>query len=168
MSPKPTRAERRRAEREGTARSASKLPLILGILIALVGAGAAAWYLMPAGAGPTPEASLEQFRQGNPLAILAAEMNARCPQVLDAETRLDSVTGGPGAEMAYYYTLIQTLRQGRDRTQFEAGMRPVLQKQLAEKSETETLRQFDVKLRYHYRDANGELLGIVELNSDEY
>jgi len=111
---------------------------------------------------------IETLPQGNPLIMLADEINVTCPRVIDLGTRLDSTRGGPGARFAYFFTLPRESAEGQTELAFVQRMRSIVAGQLAEKPETGTLKEFGVTLEYHYADARGGLLGVVLFRPDDY
>lgn len=100
------------------------------------------------------------FRGGNSkIKAVAEELNKKGPQLIDPETRIDSTTAA-GDTLVYHYTLVNLTQN--DTTVNLEGAKAYIQKQAQANFDTNTkmneLREMKVKLKYEYRDKNGQPL----------
>lgn len=93
------------------------------------------------------------------LESVSAHMNRRTPVTLDADTRLDSVTAGPGHRLSYHYTLTSVQSKDIKRAEFQKLIRAPLQARLCESTEMSGFLRNGVTISYTYRSADGRNLG---------
>lgn len=82
-------------------------------------------------------------------------LNSTTPEMIDPETRLDSVMLSQGGQLFYYYTL--TEREGRtvDPTAFNAYMIPEVIDNVRRNPYLKMHRDSSLTIVFNYRDRNG-------------
>ncbi len=93
-----------------------------------------------------------------------AELNRSLPRQVDAETRLDQVSAGPGPRLTYSYTLIHRAGVSVDVEQFNAGMQPQLRRSVCSQSNMAGLLRAGVSLAYSYRGSDGKFVSLIEVS----
>ncbi len=93
----------------------------------------------------------------------ARDLSRSLPLQVDAETRLDSVTAGPGRRLNYRYTLINRARASIDIESFNANMQPLLRTSVCGKAGMQALLQNGVTLVYNYLASDGKLVSMIEI-----
>jgi hypothetical protein len=89
------------------------------------------------------------------LVSAAAEINKKCPYMLDDETRADSLASGPGKSITYYYTLVKRSASQLDIPRLQEQLRPAVVQNVQTNPTMEPLRNLQVKFLYKYADKNG-------------
>jgi hypothetical protein len=97
------------------------------------------------------------------LAETAADLSRSLPQQIDAETRLDGVTAGPGRRLNYRYTLVNRNRTSVDVESFNANMQPLLRASICGKAGMQGLLKNGVTLAYNYLGGDGKLISMIEI-----
>ena len=97
----------------------------------------------------------------------ANDVNSKTPVSLDEYTRMDSALAGPGAQITYFYTLIQHESTNPSVREFGMLMRPVLLRNYCGSDEMRAMRDDDVKLAYVYRAKDGPEVSRVEIQAKE-
>lgn len=92
-----------------------------------------------------------------------AELNRSLPRQVDAETRLDQVSAGPGPRLTYSYTLIHRNGASVDIEQFNAGMQPQLRRAVCGQTNMAGLLRAGVSLAYSYRGSDGKFVSLIEV-----
>jgi uncharacterized RDD family membrane protein YckC len=101
------------------------------------------------------------------LQITARGMNLSLPMMLDADTRLDSVMGGPSKQLTYLYTLVNVSSQNVLWADIAARLAPQVRQGVCSDKEMAVFFENGVRVVYKYRDKNGLILGeIVVAPSD--
>ncbi len=93
----------------------------------------------------------------------ASDLSRSLPLEVDAETRLDSVTAGPGRRLNYRYTLVKRARASMDIESFNANMQPLLRTSICGKAGMQALLKNGVTLVYHYLGNDGKLVSMIEI-----
>ncbi|MSQ19966.1 MAG: hypothetical protein EXR39_10505 [Betaproteobacteria bacterium] len=83
----------------------------------------------------------------------ASDFNRLLPRQVDAETRLDAITAGPGRRLNYQFTLLDQTRSGIDIESFNAGIQPLLRDSICRDDGSRQLLNDSVTLSYDYRGA---------------
>ena len=89
------------------------------------------------------------------LVSAAAEINKKCPYMLDDETRADSLSPGPGKAITYYYTLVKRSAAKLDIPRLQEAVRPAIVRNVQTNPQMVALRKLQVKFFYKYFDRNG-------------
>ncbi|MFM9884875.1 MAG: hypothetical protein ACKVQT_17770 [Burkholderiales bacterium] len=113
----------------------------------------------------------DAFGQSNPvevfeerwLAETATDLNRSLPKQVDAETRLEGVTAGPGRRLNYQYTLISRTAASMDIESFNANMQPLLRTSICGKGGMQALIKNGVTLSYNYRGSDGKFVSMIEI-----
>ena len=106
----------------------------------------------------TPEVFEERW-----LVETASDLSRSLPLQVDAETRLDRVTAGPGRRLNYRYTLVNRARAGMDIEAFNANMQPLLRTSICGKAGMQALLKNGVTLVYDYVGSDGKLVSMIEI-----
>jgi hypothetical protein len=86
----------------------------------------------------------------------STEANKTVPLMLDAETRLDGTSAGPGRFLTYRYTLVNlTKNDPLDLKKFEARVRPNILHEYKTTAGLKALREALVSMRHRFSDRNG-------------
>lgn len=93
----------------------------------------------------------------------AADLSRLLPQQVDAETRLDGVTAGPGKRLNYRYTLINRNRLSMDIEAFNTNMQPLLRASICGKGGMQALLKNGVTLAYNYLGSDGKFISMIEI-----
>jgi hypothetical protein len=91
------------------------------------------------------------------LASAAKLINDRCPEMVDPETRLDSVILSPEGLM-YFYTLPNKDHSGIASSAFEAYLLPEIIDNIRTNPRMEIFRDSLVTMSFNYLDRKGELI----------
>ncbi|HEV2691688.1 MAG TPA: hypothetical protein VG347_02215 [Verrucomicrobiae bacterium] len=102
------------------------------------------------------------------LARVAANINEKLPMMADADTRLDKVTAGPGAQLTYLFTLPNQEKSAIDPTAFENALRTNLINNYKTNSQMEEMRAAKVSLKYQYKDKSGELFSQIVVTPKDF
>jgi hypothetical protein len=83
---------------------------------------------------------------------IADQVNRKCPQMLDSETRLDGIEIAEPNTIIYKYTLVNLQTMDVDTGAFRRAMWPGLVSNVKVTSEMKKLRDNQTTLRYAYYD----------------
>jgi len=102
------------------------------------------------------------------LAQATKKINDNCPEMVDPETRLDSVLLSDEGELFYYYTLPN--RDGRtiDSIAFQAYMIPEIIENVHYNPRLSMHRDSSVTMIFNYRDRTGEPIVTFSLHPHQY
>ena len=96
------------------------------------------------------------FGKYNKLVDLTEEINSTCPVTVDADTRLDSTAAvKKPLGLVYYYTIVTVDKDSVDVTEIEKAIKDAAQQNLDTQGGMKEFRDAGVRLRYHYRDKEG-------------
>lgn len=143
--------------REAATRIASATALAAIILVEPYIASAAFAQGTTGQAGSNPVYDAKWFED------TVAELNRALPRQVDAETRLDQVSAGPGPRLTYSYTLIHRNGASVDIEQFNAGMQPQLRRAVCGQTNMAGLLRAGVSLAYSYRGSDGKFVSLIEV-----
>jgi hypothetical protein len=87
-----------------------------------------------------------------PLQEVVAELNKKCPTMIDSETRLDRITAEEGPVLSYYYSLMNVEASKVDTHRFRMAVSPELLATIRVSDEMKQLRDQEVTIRYCYVD----------------
>ncbi|HEY9032111.1 MAG TPA: hypothetical protein VIM93_12175 [Kangiella sp.] len=96
----------------------------------------------------------------------AKEINATTPIMVDAQTRLDKVTAGPGALATYYYTFPNFSASEIDSNSFRSDLRNSVKSSVCASKEMKSSLVYGGKYKYIYAGKNG--LTIVSFTFDRH
>jgi hypothetical protein len=102
------------------------------------------------------------------LASATARLNSETPEMVDEETRLDSVFMTPDAELAYYYTLISRDRASISEQAFRAYIIPRILVNVHENNDLKVHRDSSIRMIFNYRDRNGEFITEISVGPENY
>jgi hypothetical protein len=99
----------------------------------------------------------------------SSNLNTTLPKQLDAVTRLDSTTAGPGRRFNYFYTLVNLTNNNKiDPVKFETKMRPKLIDKYKNLPELDGFRKLKVDLSFNYRDMNGNSVTQIVVSPNDF
>lgn len=102
------------------------------------------------------------------LAAATEVLNSKCPEMVDPESRLDSVLFSDEGQLIYYYTLIERDRHTIDSVAFVAYLKPEVIKEVRFNSYLKMHRDSSVTMLFKYRDRTGEPLAVLTLRPQDY
>lgn len=92
------------------------------------------------------------------LAALAVKANRNLPVMVDAQTRLDEVTTGPGAQMTYRYTLPNHASVAGSAQWIATDVRLAVTREVCVNAELRALLSAGTTLVYVYHDKDGQTI----------
>lgn len=101
------------------------------------------------------------------LANVSAHLNRSAPLTLDADTRLDRVTSGPGHRLSYHYTLTSVQSKAFKRAEFQKLIREPLQAKLCSSKEMRGFLVRGVTISYDYLGNDGNRLGAARFKASD-
>jgi len=102
------------------------------------------------------------------LSAIATEVNAKCPQMLDSETRFDGIEVKEPNTLSYRYTLIKLLSQNVDTVQFYRMLWPGIVSNIRVSAEMKKLRENKTNIEYFYQDKNGKPIYTFRISPADY
>lgn len=101
------------------------------------------------------------------LASAAEIMNSRCPEMVDPESRLDSVLLLPDG-LCFYYTLPNKVKEAIPASAFTAYLLPGIVDNIRTNPRMEMFRDSSVVMLFEYGDRNGELITEFSVGPERY
>ena len=101
------------------------------------------------------------------LASVSEHLNRSAPLTLDADTRLDRVTSGPGHRLSYHYTLTSVQSKAFKRAEFQKLIREPLQAKLCSSKEMRGFLMRGVTISYDYLGNDGNRLGAARFKASD-
>ena len=102
------------------------------------------------------------------LATATANINSRCPEMVDPETRLDSVLLTPEGYLAYHYTLLQRDKPAINVKVFSGFLVPNIINNVRTNPDLRMHRDSSVTMVFNYRDRNGEFVTEISIGPEKY
>ncbi len=137
-----------------------------GLLYALMGLS----LCMILQTGCTGKTSPEETNSEKPrtLASATAFINDRCPEVVDPETRLDSVLLSQEDQLIYYYSLPNKVSSGINPPAFTAFLLPKIIENVRTNPDLKMHRDSLVTMVFNYLDGNGAFITEFMVGPDVY
>jgi len=104
----------------------------------------------------------DQLMQG------ANEINAKCPIMVDRETRLDNAVALPNSIFQYNYTFVNLSKALIDVKKIKSKLSPNLLNSIKTNPGMKSFRDNNVTLVYSYNDKNGKFLFSLEFGPKDY
>lgn len=104
----------------------------------------------------------------NELKQIASDVNKKCPQMIDSETRLDGIEVQEPNTLVYKYTLVNIKVQGADTHLFYMSMWPGLLSFIKVSNEMKKLRENGTNIQYRYQDKDNQLFYLFKIGPNEY
>jgi len=101
------------------------------------------------------------------LASAARLINDKCPEMIDPETRLDSVLLLP-ERLSYFYTLPNKDKLEIEPAAFRAYLIPEIIENIRTNPKMEMFRDSSIVLDFYYRDRDGELITEFPVKPEQY
>ena len=114
----------------------------------------------------TPEETVPA--KPNTLASATELINDRCPEMVDPETRLDSVLLSRENQLSYYYTLPNKGSRGINPNSFTAFLLPGIIDNLRSNPDLRMHRDSSITFVFNYRGRNGELITEFSVGPERY
>ena len=102
------------------------------------------------------------------LAAATKKINDKCPEMVDPETRLDSVLLSDEGELVYYYTLPNRETGTIDPIAFEAYLLPEIIENVRYNTHLSMHRDSSITIVFYYRDKAGEPITSFSLHPNQY
>jgi len=102
------------------------------------------------------------------LSTIVDELNKKCPQVIDSETRLDGLEFKQPNTLVYKYTLLNLNVQQLDTHQFYLAMWPGLLSTIKVSKEMQELRNNKAIIQYSYRDKAQQPVYVFTIRPEDY
>lgn len=102
------------------------------------------------------------------LAAATKKINDKCPEMVDSETRLDSVLLSDEGELVYFYTLPTRDRQAIDPIAFQAYLIPEIIENVRYSPRLSMHRDSSIIMVFEYRDRAGVPIVTFSLHPDQY
>jgi hypothetical protein len=102
------------------------------------------------------------------LAEATKKINDKCPEMVDPETRLDSVLLSDKGELIYYYTLPNRESGTIDPIAFEAYLLPEIIENVRYNTHLNMHRDSSITLVFNYRDKAGNPITTFFLHPNQY
>ena len=114
---------------------------------------------------PNPVESLPWIPKD--LASTAEQMNSKCPEMVDPESRLDSVILLQET-LSFYYTLPSKDKTGVGANAFRAFLMPGIIDNIRTNPRMEMFRDSSITMTFNYRDRSGELITEFSVEPELY
>ena len=114
----------------------------------------------------TPEETVPS--KPNTLASATKFIDDRCPEVVDPETRLDSVRLSRENQLSYYYTLPNRVSSGINPSAFNAFLLTGIIENVRSNPDLRMHRDSSITFVFNYRDRNGELITEFSVGPERY
>lgn len=102
------------------------------------------------------------------LSAIVDELNKKCPQVIDSETRLDGLELKQPNTLVYKFTLLNLNVQQLDTHQFYLAMWPGLLSTIKVSKEMQELRDNKATIQYAYRDKAQQSVYVFTIHPEDY
>ena len=104
----------------------------------------------------------------NTLASATELINDRCPEVVDSETRLDSVLLSRENQLIYFYTLPNKASSGINPSAFNAFLLTGIINNVRSNPDLRMHRDSSITFVFNYRGRNGELITEFSVGPERY
>lgn len=102
------------------------------------------------------------------LATATAKLNKGCPEMVDEDTRLDSVFLTQEGHLSYNYTLIKQDKSSINETALTAYLIPLILDNVHFNRDLKMHRDSSIIMDFNYRDRDGELITEFSLGPEKY
>lgn len=99
---------------------------------------------------------------------IAEQINKKCPQMIDSETRLDGISVKEPSTIVYKYTLVNLLVENLDTAKFYTAMWPGLLSTIKVSPEMKSLREANTEFHYDYKDKNNKGVYLFKILPKDY
>jgi hypothetical protein len=99
---------------------------------------------------------------------IVKEVNQRCPQMLDSETRIDAIEMKAQNTLVYKYSLINATAQQVDTQQFRLAMWPGILSIVKTNAYLEKIRENKTTVEYQYADKVGKTIYTFTITPRDY
>lgn len=110
--------------------------------------------------------SAEKNKQS--LMRIAGELNQKCPQMIDSETRFDGIDLKEPNTLVYKYTLVNINAKQVDTIQFYKALWPGIISTIKVSAEMKKLRENNTRIEYYYQDKNNQPIYTFKIGSEDY
>jgi hypothetical protein len=102
------------------------------------------------------------------LVRIAEEVNQKCPQMLDSETRLEGIEVKDPNTLVYHYALINLEKKNVDTVQFYRMLWPGIISNIKTSAEMKKLRENNTVIEYLYTDKARDTIYTFKIGAREY
>jgi hypothetical protein len=99
---------------------------------------------------------------------IATQINEKCPQVLDSETRIEGIAVKEPNTLVYRYTLLNLKAENMDTAQFYRIMWPGIMSNIKVSPEMKKLRKNNVNIEYFYQDKDKKAVYTFKIGPKDY
>ena len=110
----------------------------------------------------------KQAEHQKDLVRIAEEINQKCPQMLDSETRLDGIEVKDPNTLVYHYSLIKLEKKNVDSVQFYRMLWPGIISNIKTSAEMKKLRENNTLIEYLYLDKSKDTIYTFRIGPGEY
>ena len=139
---------------------------ITGLLFALMGLSLCMILQTGCAGKISPEETISE--KPKTLASATAFINDRCPEVVDSETRLDSVLLSQEDQLIYYYTLPNMESRGINPSAFNAFLLTGIIDNVRSNPDLRMHRDSSITFVFNYSGRNGELISEFSVAPERY
>lgn len=104
---------------------------------------------------------------GKTLSVAAESVNKKTPIMVDAHTRLDGASAGPGRIFTYHNTFVNAALNDVDMTLFYGLFRRELRTRVCENKAMHPMLKLGVTAVYEYRSKDGQIVGSVSVTQKD-
>jgi hypothetical protein len=105
---------------------------------------------------------------GPPLEEVVAEIQRKCPQMIDSETRLEAVGIKNNTDIIYQYTLVNLLVENVDTVEFRRALWPGILALIKTTPALKPLREQGIRFEYYYQDKNHNFIYTFKITPTDY
>lgn len=99
---------------------------------------------------------------------IAAEVNAKCPQMIDSETKFDGIEIKGNNTVVYKYTLVNLLLQNVDTAEFRRALWPGILSIIKVNADMKPLRDRHTYFEYYYQDKQNRFIYSFKISPADY
>ncbi len=99
---------------------------------------------------------------------VVADINAKCPQMIDSETRIDGIEIKTDNALAYKYTLVNIAAASVDTAEFRKALWPGLLSLIRTNAQMKELRDRKTVFEYDYSDKEGRFIYSFKIYPRDY
>lgn len=102
------------------------------------------------------------------LAYKTSLINGNCPEMVDEETRLDSVVLSTEGKLVYYYTMTRRTSETVNSQVFKAYLVPAILENVRYNPSLRMFRDSSVSMVFNYLDRNGVFVTEISIEPSQY
>ena len=99
---------------------------------------------------------------------IASELNKKCPQMLDSETRIDGLSFEEPNTLVYHYTLVHVDKDKVDTVEFRKNLWPGILSNIKISKDMQKLRDHRTTVCYVYGDGKNRFIYRFSVRPEDY